>query len=328
MKSIYKYIAALVISVSVLVYIIASRYDLENELIPITINNIFNSPSSDAFVVEKQDTFEITDIKDINSASPLNKMYKIKNANAYSLEYSEFYNPSDYIKKGDTFKFESYANDSIYMAFRESYPNISLQEMGVETTEEAYQVVQLLIWELAYRTGEAKYSDRLSIIKSVKEQLGKDGENQRVLKKATELLKYIESDEFTEGLEMVSTLVINTQSVISDETEDGENYIFGPYKYRVDSGVITDARATLTDENGQPSDAKVVNAYGTELDNLKDTDEFYVMKKIGQCNINIEIKAQILRKLPAIYVNENKDRIVVDMFQYQDASTNVNIKME
>ena len=121
---------------------------------------------------------KVTDIKDIsvkNAFEYLDKIYKVgENADLYTVSYqNKDLNIGSYLNKDNEENKNAHASDQIFLIFRNSYPIVSLEDMGVDNEEEAYQATQLAIWEVAARTGEGSNDYPYRSVKDIREELEK-----------------------------------------------------------------------------------------------------------------------------------------------------------
>lgn len=309
MKYIFKYLILLTIIVSILICIVMSRYDLMTETIILNKNNLFSYDGSK--MTQALEELTISNIIETSHKKPLNKIYKVgeEQANLFSLSYV-----SNKLKLGDTLKLneeeKKYASDQLWILFRESYPNVSLKEMGLNSEEEAYQAMQLAIWEIALRTGESKYGSELSKIDSIRADIGESKVNSRVFNKAKQLVALVEEKAY-EGVTMVPTLVINTtnenRSLISDE----EYRMAGEYRYRVEAAVVTKVDIEVKDLSGKNVKGVIVDESGKEIRNYKNINSFYVkIPKDYEGKLEINFKVEVKRSTPVIYTKNEADYLV------------------
>ena len=311
-RFIYKYLIILVILISILVYIVSARYDIESKTHFITDNNILQSNVD--HIVERKEEYQISKIIDLNNIYPFDKMYKVQNANVYSLSY-HYDGPGEKLKVGSNLKLSDYASDAITIILRESYPNITLEEMGVETPEEAYLAVQLAIWDVGYRTGTANFSSEFSKLESIKEAYKKNNISDKVFNKASELIDLAESyvaKSDNSDWTLSSTFFVKTHSVVFGDSTDGEYYMVGPYNYGVESGILTSLNVVLQDENGQPFDGKIVDNYGIEIKDFLKTNEIHVKFKKRKAIINVIFKVEAITLTPSVYIDEYGRDYIVD----------------
>ncbi len=309
-KYVYRYCIIVVILVCLIISVISYNYDILNSTKFSTENNIFSANGDN--LIPRYDEISITQIDDLNMPYPLNKMYKVGNEKAYlySLSYAD-----NTLDIGDTLKLDEdmLASDQLYMLFRESYPNISLEEMGLETEEEAYQAVQLAIYEMASRTGEAMYGSELSRIDSIRGDLGEKNINARVFEKARQLVDTVINYDFVnnEEINLIPTLIINTESVRNEVINYDSSYLIGPYKYRVETGIITAANITISEEGKEETSAVLVDKEGKEVKDFTATKEVYIKiprDYVGKMYITFEVKVKRLE--PAVYKVNNRDFLV------------------
>ena len=87
-------------------------------------------------------------------------IYKV--GNEYNDIYSMSFSPNT-LKVGDKLTYKYNASDQLYILLRYSYPYKALQT----TREEQFQALQLAIWNIAYRTGEANASEGYKLDKLI-----------------------------------------------------------------------------------------------------------------------------------------------------------------
>lgn len=320
MKNIYKYLIVIIILIVILVSITIYRYEQIDKMSLLKETNYIKVENG--VVIENLDEIKISKIDETNLQYPLDKIYKVEGeqADLFSLSYG-----NDNLEIGETLtKIEDpFASDALYMIFRKSYPTVSLEEMGVENVEQAYQVKQLAIWEIAWRTGEAKYGSELSLVDSIKNDMNL--QNDTIFKKAKDFISYIEDfDASEEGINLVPTLIVDNSKVRSVYDDGG--YILGPYSYQVESGDVIDCTVTLTDIDGNSINAKTVERNGMEKTNFNPGETFYIKTFEEEKDLNIKIEVSAKRMVPTIYEADNGDDYIVNTYIINDMD--VNLKAE
>lgn len=328
-KIIYKYLIILTILISIDVYIFALRIEEEEVFIPPVSNNIYSGEGSGR--IELKDIMTVSSKEKISEKEPLKYMYKVEDdkADLYSLSFQE----DNKLEKNSVINLKKskhkYASDQIYLVFRESYPNIPLEHMGLNTPEEAYQAKQLAIWEIAARTGEAEEYIELAYIESVKEAIGLKNINERVFKKAKDLVKFIEKSDLpqNETINLIPKLIVSTAEINEELKYIEDEYIVGPYSYRVESGILTDTEIIVKDENNNKV-GKIVDENGIELNNLEEImgKEFFVRFPNDKKNIKIQIKTKCKRLTPTIY-EDDISIYVVDKYEYNEMEQELKIEI-
>ena len=300
MKNIYKYLIFIMVLVIVLVSIITSKYEMRDKISLLVENNKFTV--EDGKVIESKDELEVSAVEKTSLKNPLNKLYKVgeEKAELYSLSYVD-----ENLKVGDKLIAGVYASDQLYFIFRKSYPTISLEEMGVDSVEEAYLVKQLAIWEIGLRTGEALYGSELSKIDSIKNDMKLKDDT--VFKKAKDLVNYIEefcynnSKNPEEDVNIVPTLTVNTSEMKSDYMYYNDGYVVGPYKYDVNWKKKIKSSVIATDENGNDIGAKIIESNGMPKTTFSDNDEFYVKCPNTTDDVKVTVEVEVKRLVPRIY---------------------------
>ena len=321
MKNIYKYLIVIIILIVILVSIITYRYELIDKMSLLRETNYFSI--EDGFVIENLNEIKVSKINESNLQSPLNKMYKAEDeqADLFSLSYGN----AD-LEVGDTLTQidKPIASDALYMIFRKSYPTVSLEEMGVESVEQAYQVKQLAIWEVAWRTGESKYGSELSFVDSVRNDMNL--QNDTIFKKAKDFISYIENFNANEdeNITILPTLVIDNDNVRSVYNDGG--YIIGPYYYQVESGDVIDCTVTLTDMNENFINAKTVERNGMEKTSFNPGEPFYIKTFEEEKNMQIKIKVSAKHMMPTIYEAENGDDYIVNTYIVDNFDTTLQVE--
>ena len=284
-----------------------------------------------------KDELEIIDVLNISSSNAfedLNKIYKVNdNANLFSVsKVKNDLEKGTKIKKAN----KAPASDQVYLIFRMSYPIISLEEMGLETEEEAYQATQLALWEICSRTGESKETDLITRIDLIKEELEKNSIsiNNRVFNKAKELVKYVEdfdSKNPKDGLELVPTLMVDNSLVdlIKQPDEEENKYLVGPYKFYIKNGYFIDSNITVKDENGNIINVKYVDRNGNILNNIGENTEFYLSFKELSENVSykLNISAKFKRNEIEFYENNNKE-YVANTYTVEETPIELTINFE
>lgn len=314
-KLIFKYLMIVVLLLTVIIYLVSARNELENKVLTKISNNIFKEDGSQ--LTEAKDELHISEKIEIGKKYPLQYMYKVEDekANLFSLSYKE-----NKLEVGNVVKATNLPSDQLYLIFRETYPNISLEKMGVNTEEEAYQVVQLAIWEIAGRTGEANEYTELSRIDSIKEEIGLKDANPLVFQKAKELVSFVEeySKTHDEEIKLVPTLHIINDNIKPKEIN--ENYILGPYSYEMQAGILKKMNITITDEKNKDIKGEIVDSNGDKIEDYTKQKTFYVKVPKEKYNqIKITMQAESMRITPKIYIYDNSDYI---------ANTYVNVTFE
>ena len=312
-KFIFKYLMALTSLVVIVIYIITAKYEIEDQVNTKLADNLFKQDGSQ--LVETKDKLEVSQIVNTNVKYPLDRMYKVgdEKANVFSVSYS--YEETG-LEVGSTLKSKSdddkYGSDQLYFLFRETYPNISLEEMGLETPEEAYMAVQLAVWEIAGRTGEAKYYTELSKIDSIKEEVGNKNTSLKVFKKAKELVTFVEnySRDGNEDITLVPTLIMHNADIRKDIIKIYNELLVGPYSYSLSSGILKDVNIDITDGEGNNVSGKVTDANGFEIKDIQPNTNFYIRFPSTYKEIKFNTKVDVRRLTPAFYENDGFDYIV------------------
>lgn len=315
MKYIYRLLIIVVLLIALIIYTISSKYEKLNSIKSNTLNNKFTSTGEG--LIEIKDEIEVSSKVSINSTNQLGYMYKVgeENANLFSLSYLD-----NNLEVGSKLQLKDgnyHASEQLYLIFRETYPNVSLEKMGVSSVEEAYMVTQLAIWEISARTGESIYANELSMIESIKEDIGTKEIPAYIYEKAQKLVELVESFNNNENnikndINLVPTLVVRTLDLAKNEIKIDDNAMIGPYKYRVESGIVDNIEINLKDENGNKADAQVVDSRGISIKNLNEVDEFYIKYPQNHSfkEIHIFVKSKVKRVSPCIYMNGDNDYIV------------------
>lgn len=297
MKNTYKYLIFIIVLIIILVSIITAKYEMRDKIALLVETNKFTV--EEGKVIESKDELEVSAVEKTALKNPLNELYKVgeEKAELYSLSYVD-----ENLKVGDKLKAGVYASDQLYFIFRKSYPTISLEEMGVDSAEEAYLVKQLAIWEIGYRTGEALYGSELSKIDSIKNDMKLKDDT--VFKKAKDLVNYIEDFSFNkdgEDVNIVPTLTVNTTDAKSDYIYYNDGYVVGPYKYDVNCSELIKSSVIATDENGNDIGAKIIESNGMPKTTFSDNDEFYVKCPNTTDDVKVTVEVEVKRLVPRIY---------------------------
>ena len=250
-------------------------------------------------------------------------MAEDKKVDLFSLSYG-----NQGLKIGDILKkiANPFASDQLYLIFRKSYPIVSLEEMGVENEQEAYIVKQLAIWEIAYRTGKAKYGSELSYIDSVRNDINL--KNETIFKKAKDFVAYVENfnNNKNEDIELVPTLIINNSEVKSIYKDGG--YILGPYSYQVESAGIMNSNITVTDMNGNNVNAKIISGSGIEKTSFNPGEEIYIKTYEDMVDLKIKFEVSAKRMSPAIYETDDGDDYIVNTYIVNNLEKTLEIEWE
>lgn len=267
---------------------------LTNEL---KVTNILNVSSSNAFE-------DLSKIYKVNDNANLYSTSKVKN----DLKVGSILNKSN----------KEATSDQVYLVLRRSYPIVSLEEMGLETEEEAYQATQLALWEVFARTGERKETGLDTRIDSIKEDLEKNNIkiNDKVFNKAKELVQYVEeysNNNSKDNLEIVPVLMVDNSFVklIRQPSEEENKFLVGPYKFYIKNGYFIDSDLKVSDENGNIVDAKYVDRRGNKLDKIGENTEFYLsFKELPEgVTYTLNLNAKIKRIHFEFYENNDKEYI-------------------
>ena len=309
-KIIYKYLVIVTILMMIIVFLGAAKKEIQEEMISQIESNIFTQDGSK--LTEHKDVLHITEKTKIGNKYPLEYMYKVEeeSADLFTLSYKE-----NKLEVGDNVNIKEtnkYASDQLFLLFRESYPNVSVEEMGLKNEEEAYQALQLAIWEISARTGEAEQYSELSYIDSVKQEVGLKNVNAQVFKKAKDLVNCVEEYTYNgkkEGINLVPTLVIGNAEVKGNVVTIEDDYMVGPYSYKVEAGILSSTNITVTDENGNDIGGKVVDINGFEIKDLTTEKNFYIRfpKKYNKVKFNVQ--TEIKRLIPTIYEGKDCDYV-------------------
>ena len=277
---------------------------------------------------------DIINISNKNAFTDLNKIYKVNdNANLYSVsKIKNDLNVGSILKKSS----KEYASDQVYFIFRKSYPIITLEEMGLDTEEEAYQATQLALWEVCSRTGESKESELITRIDLIKEKLEKEKVhiNEKVFNKAKELVNYVEtfdSKNSKDGLELVPTLMVDNSlaDLIKQPNEEENKYLVGPYKFYIKNGYFINSNITLKDKNGNLVNVKYVDKNGNTLKNIGENTEFYLSFKEfpGNVSYKLNVSAKFKRNVIEFYENNNKEYFA-NTYMVEDVPIELTINFE
>lgn len=309
-KIIYKYLVVVTILVMIIVFLESAKREIQEEMISQIGSNIFEQDGSK--LTEEKNILHVTEKVKIGNKYPLEYMYKVEDekADLYTVSYKE-----NKLEVGDTINIKEenkYVSDQLFLLFRESYPNVSVEEMGLKNEEEAYQALQLAIWEISARTGEADSYSELSYIDSVKEEVGLKNVNSQVFKKAKDLVNYVEEYTYNnkkEEINLVPTLVIGNAQVKDNAVSIEDDYMVGPYSYEVEAGILSSTNITITDEEGNDIGGKAVDINGFEIKDLTTEKKFYIRfpKKCNKVKFNIQ--TEIKRLVPTFYENQNCDYV-------------------
>ena len=278
------------------------------------------------------DELEVKNIVNIsakNAFEDLNKIYKVdNNANLYSVsKIGNDLSIGSIVKKAEE---NESTSDQILLVLRRSYPIVTLEEMGLETEEEAYQATQLALWEVFSRTGESKEKDLITRIQLIKEELENNNINinEKVFTKAEELVEYVEKysdDEQKDKIDLVPTLLVDNSLVelVEQPEKEEDKYLVGPYSFVIKSGYFIKSNITVKDENGNLVHAKFVDKDGNELKEIGENTEFYLSFKELPKNTKytLGITADLKRIVVEFYENNGKEYVA-------NTYTNVSVPIE
>lgn len=318
-KIIFGYLIVLVFLITAIVYIISCRLEVESTVTSKVPNNTYIKEGGN--VINFEDSLTISSKKETGEEKPLNYMYKTSGDKAYvySLSFKENKLENESIINKN--KEHEHASDALYLIFRESYPNISLESMGVNTEEEAYLIRQLAIWEIAARTEEAEYYTELSYVDSIKETIKLKNINIDIFEKAKQLVKFVEKNIETGSnyINYVPTLIFDNDRIDEKAKNIDSDIMVGPYSYNVETAKLTDVVITMEDENGNKINGKIVDINGFEIKDLVNfvNKDFYIRVPSSQKYIKFKVDAKCKRLTPTFYRDENCDYIV-DGYTYSD----------
>lgn len=302
----YKKLIIITFIIMSIFYLIACIFQNNAAVVSKIEDNIYRGDGKELASIK--DELIVTDISETNTIYPLDKMYKMGEEKAFLFSLSYVKNN---LQVGDTLKImdDPYASDSLYLIFRESYPNISLEEMELESEMEAYQAMQLAIWEVGMRTGEAYYYDELSFIESIREDMGAKNINPRVFQKAKELVRFAENFQETNGeVEVLITLVLDNSNIGLVRFDN--DYAVGPYSYKLQAGIFDSANVSLYDKDGNLLESQIVDENGNEIVNPKEEETFFIKipKNYYEFTMKLEVKAK--RLAPRFYTDKYTDYVV------------------
>ena len=309
MKKIYKLLILIVIQITLLSYLYLSKKSLE--AYNANIKNTSEVSVKGEHLAEIKDNLEVTEVRDLETNKPLDKMYKIgeEKANLYRL----YYNKNVELNTG-----ESLRNINILdVILRKSYPNVSLQEMGVDTAEEAYQAIQLAIWNIEGKTNRRFIGGELTTVDSIREEMG--ASNTKLFRTASNLVKEMEIYQKDEELLEKENLV-DVNILVEDTNEyiliRDDEYIYGPYKYEVITGILENAEVTLLDKDENIIEtAKIVDSNGLEIEDINSVREFYVSFPTSYDYADVSLKANLKIVTPTIYATEENYVFVADTYE-------------
>ena len=322
MRNIYRYLIIIIVLITILILLTTYIYEINDKIMLLKETNYIKV--KDVSIIENIDEIKVSGINETDLKYPLDKMYKVedKKVDLFSLSYG-----NQELKDGDILKkiAKPFASDQLYLIFRKSYPIVSLEEMGVENEQEAYMVKQLAIWEIAYRTGKAKYGSELSFINSVRNDINL--KNETIFKKAKDFVSYIENfDNENEDIELVPTLIINNSNVKSIYKDGG--YIIGPYSYQVESAGIMNSNIAVTDINGNNVNAKIISGSGIEKTSFDPGEEIYIKTYENMVNLKIKFEVSAKRIAPTIYEADNGDDYIVNTYIVNDFDKILEVEWE
>lgn len=330
MKKIYKLLILIVIQITLLSYLYLSKKSLE--AYNANIKNTSEVSVKGEHLAEIKDNLEISEIIDLDTNKPLDKMYKIgeEKANLYRL----YYNKDVELNIGESLRKVADSNSGnigiLELILRRSYPNVSLQEMGVDTAEEAYQAIQLAIWNVEGKTNRRFIGGELTTVDSVREEM--KANNTKLFRTASNIVKEMEIYQRDEELLEEENLV-DVNLLVEDTNEyilvrDNE-YIYGPYKYEVITGILENAEVTLLDENENIIErAKIVDSNGLEIEDVSSVREFYVSFPTSYDYADVSLKANLKIVTPTIYATEENYVFVADTYERAELIRNSSITIE
>ena len=311
-KWLYKLLIVIVILLTILINIKLIEKDfLDNKTKYKDINKISN-PIKEG---KEKEYHVISSITNTKYNYPLDKIYKIDDDVTYLYKLSYDASKHTVPKTNDKLKEIEYASDQLYYIIRNSYPNVSLEEMGVSTPEEAYIVKSLAIIEVAMRTGESYYVSELSYLSSLKKITKVDNQ---LYFRAKELIEKVEKlNKNLKGVVLVPTLTLDNAKVLNLMKLDDYN-IVGPYKIKLETGVLKEYKFDLLDKEGNKiKNSEIVDESGADIEDinkLSPDDEFYVKVPEDVKYYKLVANAKVKRLVTKILEDEQYNDYLTELY--------------
>ena len=264
MKKYSKYL--IIITLEIIIFTIFITLKIEEKNDYVFVKNL--SSDINLYVGEKEDLKinKINTLKTKFKFDPLNKHYYGNNdQDIFSLSFNH-----SNLKVGDILKYKGALSDQIYLIFRNSYPLVSLEEMGVINEEEAYFAIQLALWEMADRTQESMYTSEGARINAIRSYVGEARINARVYNAASKLIQFVEKWTKAPNDNEVKNILKLTDDKASFHLEETNlKYLAGPFKYEMTNAIIKDANLEAKDEDGNQIQIDFYNDKGEKVIDLK-----------------------------------------------------------
>ena len=311
MKHRYRYLMIIILEIIVIVSLITLKIEANKDYA--YIKQIDNN-KVDLYVAKEENAKDdlvvskVIKLKNDSKKEPVTKRFLANDdlVDIFELDYKH----GGSLKEKDVLKVKAPASDQLYLLFRNAYPLVSLEEMGVKTVEEAYRALQLATWEVAYRTAEASYITEGSDIYSNRRFVGATHINQRVYNAADKLINFVENwNSASEDVQV--WLHVYTNGVEAFRQKNNDNYIYGPFRYEITNAIPKEAIIKGVDENGKDVNITIYNEKGEKVEDFTtlNNQNFYIglPKDVKEFYYSIEVFYYYLRVY--IYTCNNYDYI-------------------
>ncbi len=320
MKNWGKFLIVIIIEIMAIVTVVTLKNEVLNDTVFVrefkTLDNVYIADSND-ILITKVDDLKVKTPKDY-----LTKRYYGGEEKTDVFSYS-FYTKT--LKEGDTLEFSKLACDQILILFRNSYPMVSLEEMGVSSEKEAYQALQLAIWEVADRTGESLYSAEEARIESLRAYIGEANINKRVFESASKLVHFVENwdPNDKEHSDVQAYLHLYTNNAFKTLQNVGGKYLAGPFKYKIENGMPVDALVQGIDSDGNNVKIDIYDENGKLVTNFLNVhnENFYVAFPKENTNFNLKINVKFYHMQAFVYNYKNTDYVVRGYNEFEKEGT-------
>lgn len=230
------------------------------------------------------------------------------------------------VKEGEKLEFIDTATDAAFQVLLNSYPNISLNKMGVKSKREAYIVKNLALTEIIFRTDEI--NSNYEVDRLVKYKRSK---NYKYYVSAKRLVDYAEvfSKEAKKN-DIHPVLTLNANSV--KEHFSDKYFVPGPYYATFNEFAYSPKFSfdVIDNETGESIDFKLLykdedGVYKSrKYEDVKNGDGVYfAFVKLTPFKAQLTFKAEAKRVSGCIYKDKNNNYFLVGSYEKFTADGNV-----
>ncbi len=214
-----------------------------------------------------------------------------------------------------TFKTQSVMSESsrgstyINYILYNSYPNVSLEEMGVTSEEEAYFATKYALAYMTLLSGENNRLDEAGDLYSMHEAYKKHGFDTNVFKVAERLISYSRMLKYDDV--SLSSKIILDNSRINISLNNGRA-AFGPFKITTNNCILDKTDLQITDRNSNKVDYTLLDRNGRVIGSIVPNNDFYIAfdKNINYVNANFSFNYYLVRSY--IYKMKADDGLYLD----------------